>query len=223
MKELIPSTETPTLKKDKEKPQVVGLFNRPISEMYEFYISGYIGPSEQYTTLFQQIRNLGELDFVKIHINSFGGDLFTAIQFMRVLKETSATVICSMEGACFSAATIIFLCGQQYEISPHSAMMIHTYSGGMIGKGQEIYAQSVFERQWSVELIRTVYEGFLTPEEIESVIAGSDLWLSDKDVVKRLEKLAEYNLKKKKVEAKTEGDAVQKALKRKGKAPDPTA
>jgi len=38
-----------------------------------------------------------------------GGNLDTAIQFIRVLGETQAEVITSVEGSCMSAATMIFL------------------------------------------------------------------------------------------------------------------
>ena len=76
---------------------------KAISSIHEFYLTGEIGPAEDYLEWFDAIRHASETDAIKIYINSFGGDLFTAIQFLRVLSDTSATVVCSVEGACMSA------------------------------------------------------------------------------------------------------------------------
>lgn len=193
---------TTTAKKEKEKTSGIQTFEKPISELFEFYISGCIGPAEQYSELFHRIRNLSEMDFVKIHINSYGGDLFTGIQFMRVLRETQATVICSIEGACFSAATLIFLAGSQFEISPHSAFMVHNYSGLAIGKGGEMIDQLMHERKWSESLLRDAYTNFLTEEEIKSLLDNKDIWMDANDVVARLENKAKKIAEAKKKEEK---------------------
>jgi ATP-dependent protease ClpP protease subunit len=167
-----------------------GIYSRPLSELVEIYISGIIGPAEEYTDIFNRMRSLGELDYVKVHINSYGGDLFTAIQFMRVFSETSATVVCSVEGACMSAATLIFLSGDQYEISNHSAFMFHNYSGFAGGKGGEMIDQLLHERSWSENLWKQVYNDFLTKDEIQALLDNKDIWMDCNQVISRLEKRA---------------------------------
>lgn len=161
-------------------------YTKTISHVHEFYLSGEIESSENYIEWFDTIRHASEMDAVKIYINSPGGDLFTAIQFMRVLAETDATVIASVEGACMSAATMIFLCAEQFEVTPHSMFMFHNYSGGTFGKGGEMIDQLQHERTWSAKLLREVYEGFLTEDEITSMLDNRDLWMDGTDVVKRL-------------------------------------
>jgi ATP-dependent protease ClpP protease subunit len=150
------------LLKAKDTSNKVSFTDRPIGHSHEFYLSGEIESAEEYIEWFDKIRHAGESDFIKIYINSPGGDLFTAIQFLRVLSETEATVICSVEGACMSAATMIFLCASQYEVTPHSMFMFHNYSGGTIGKGGEMIDQLQHERTWSANLLREVYKDFLT-------------------------------------------------------------
>ena len=164
--------------------------NKPIGHVHEFYLSGEIESAEEYIEWFDTIRHAGETDIVKIYINSPGGDLFTAIQFMRVLAETSATVVASVEGACMSAATMIFLCAENFEVTPHSMFMFHNYSGGTFGKGGEMIDQLQHERSWSGKLLREVYAGFLTEEEITAMLDNKDLWMDGTDVIKRLENRA---------------------------------
>jgi ATP-dependent protease ClpP protease subunit len=126
---------------------------------------------------------------------------------MRVLKESNALVTASVEGACMSAATIIFLMADSFEISPHSMFMFHNYSGGAVGKGGEMMDQIKHERKWSEQLLREIYADFLKPEEIESVLNNKDIWMTGEAVVNRL------NARKKVREKKTrqeKGDSGKK-------------
>lgn len=170
-------------------------FRKCTSALYEFYLSGLITGPEDYIEWFNTIRSASDQDVVKIYINSPGGDLNTAIQFMRVLSETQATVVCSVEGSCISAATMVFLCADVFEITPHSLFMFHNYSGGMFGKGGEIYDQAVFEREWSRQFLQHIYRDFLTDKEIESLLENKDLWLHSEEVSNRVEALCEARRK----------------------------
>ena len=166
--------------------------NRIISKqcvnIHEFYLSGDIESSEDYIDWFDTIRSAGENDVLKFYINSSGGDLFTAIQFMRVLSDTPATIVVSVEGACMSAATLIFLHGHQFEVSPHSMFMFHNYSSGVVGKGGEMYDRLAHEKDWSEKLLREVYSDFLTEKEITSILDNKDIWMDGDECIKRLKK-----------------------------------
>jgi ATP-dependent protease ClpP protease subunit len=170
-------------------------FRKCTSALYEFYLSGLITGPEDYIEWFNTIRNAGEQDVVKIYINSSGGDLNTALQFMRVLSESPATIVCSVEGSCMSAATMIFLCAEVFEVTPHSLFMFHNYSGGIFGKGGEIYDQAVFEREWSKQFLQYIYKDFLTSKEIDSLLENKDLWLHSEEVSNRVETLCEARRK----------------------------
>jgi len=167
------------------------LTNKPLAHIHEFYLSGEVESSEEYIEWFDTIRNAQPADIVKIHINSYGGDLFTSIQMMRCISESEATVICSVEGACMSAATMIFLCADGFEVSDHSMFMFHNYSGGTIGKGGEMYDNIMHERKWSEKLLRAIYSEFLTADEIESILNNKDIWMDGEEVIKRLSAMKE--------------------------------
>ena len=164
--------------------------DRPLARIHEFYLSGNIGGSENYIDWFDIIRHAGKNDVIKIYINSYGGDLFSAIQFMRALGETEATVAISVEGACMSAATIVFLSADMFEVSEHSMFMFHNYSGGTFGKGGEMLDQLKHERAWSEKLLNDIYSDFLTEKEIVSMLDNKDLWMDGDEVIKRLQKKA---------------------------------
>ena len=162
------------------------IFNKQLINIYEFYLSGTIESSEEYIQWFDTIRHASDNDVIKFYINSPGGDVFTAIQFMRALKETSASVVMSVEGICASAATMIMLCGDSFEVSEHSMFMFHNYSGGTFGKGGEMLDQLKHERLWSERLLTETYADFLTEAEINSILDNRDIWMDGEEVIKRL-------------------------------------
>ena len=196
-------------------PNVAKAFiNKPIASLHTFYLSGSIESPEEYVTWFEIMRNAGENDAIQIHINSPGGDLFTAIQFLRAIADTPAHVICSVEGACMSAATMIFLAADSFEVSEHSMFMFHNYSSATFGKGGEMYDNIVHERKWSEHLLRRIYADFLQEPEIASLLDNKDIWMDGEEVLKRLSKRHEMFEKR----AKTQGKAQTKpALKKPAK------
>lgn len=171
-----------------EKKQTTSFTDKAISHLHEYYLVGEIEEASKYTEWFNQIRHYPENDFVKIYINSCGGDLWSAIQFMRVIRECKAPVMVSVEGACMSAATIVFLMADEYEISAHSMFMFHNYSGGTIGKGGEMIDQIKHERKWSEGLLTEIYSDFLNPDEIQAILDNKDIWMGGEEVVNRLNK-----------------------------------
>lgn len=159
--------------------------------LYEFYLSGPVLEPQEYIEWFNIIRNASEYDTVKIYINTGGGNLDTAIQFRKVLTETAANTICSVEGSCMSAGTMIFLAGDELEIAEHSLFMFHNYSGGSVGKGGEMADQVLFEREWSKRFLQDIYKWFLTEDEITAIFHNRDIWMHGDEVLARAQTMME--------------------------------
>jgi ATP-dependent protease ClpP protease subunit len=166
--------------------------SRPIANLHEIYLVGEIESPDNYIEWFNTIRNCSEMDVIKININSGGGDMFTAIQFLAVLRQTEAFKVVFVEGACMSAATVPLMVADEVHIAEHSMIMLHNYSGGVVGKGGEMYDQVTHEKKWSEALIRDIYEGFLSELEFEALLNGRDLWMSGEEVLTRLKARTAY-------------------------------
>lgn len=167
---------------------VDGVFARPTGNVFDFYLNGTIEGPESYVEWNHLIRTASENDVIYLHINCYGGDVMSSIQLMRALSESRAQVVASVEGACMSAATFIFLIADAFEISDHSMFMFHNYSGFTFGKGNEMKEQIFHEEKWANNLMKTIYKGFLTEEEINEIQNGKDYWMAPEEVGKRLEK-----------------------------------
>ena len=169
------------------KNQLQNAYQRAVSNIYDLYLTGPIEDAKQYQDWNQMMRSATENDIIYIHINSGGGEMFTAIQLMRSMQETQACVVASVEGMCMSAATLLFLTADICEISEHSHFMFHTYSSGNWGKGHEQLASVQADDKWARHLFNVAYKGFLDPKEIEKIIDGKDFWMNPNEVEKRLE------------------------------------
>ena len=100
-----------------------------------------------------------------------------------------------------SAATIVFLMSDSFEISQHSMFMFHNYSGGTMGKGGEMIDQIKHERKWSEALLKEIYSDFLKPAEIQSILDNKDIWMTGSEVISRLNERQKILQKKKKASA----------------------
>lgn len=163
-------------------------FSSDYGAIKEYYLSEEIGDPSDFISWFHDIRNSRPTDVIKIHINCPGGNLFTTIQFMQALSETEAHIIVSVEGACMSAATLIFLMADEYTITDHSMFLFHNYSAGTAGKGGEMYHGMVHERNWSAKLFKDLYSDFLSDVEIKDMLEDKDIWMDASQVLDRLEK-----------------------------------
>lgn len=180
--------------------------NIPTVKSHEFYLNGEIEEPTKYSKWFNIIRSASSHDNITIHINSYGGSIYTAIQFIRVMAESRATVAASVEGACMSAATMIFLASDIQQISEHSVFMFHNYSSFSYGKGGELYDNIVFERKWSKNLLSKLYMNFLTKAEIKDILNNRDIWMDCDEVIKRLKKRDKIATAKREAMANAKGE-----------------
>jgi len=187
------------------KPRAGIYPNMPLVRQHSFYLSGEILEPNEYTDWFHIIRTAGENDLIYIHINSPGGSIATAIQFMTVMEESPANIIASVEGECMSAATVIFLSAKAFQVNEHSLFMVHDYRSGKIGKGGELIDSITHERKWTEKLLKSIYKDFLTVEEFKNMFDGKDIWLTAEEVMTRLK------VKVDKVQAEMEEEEIKEA------------
>lgn len=150
------------------------------------YLTDQIDAPSEYNELCHALKDAYKGDTFTVHINSGGGYLDSAFAIIAAIKTTKATVTANIVGTVASAATIIALACDKIVIEDHVQFMIHNYSSSASGKGHEIKQQVDFMDKQLKQVFETVYAAFLTPHEMELVIAGKDMWLSKEEVTTRL-------------------------------------
>jgi len=159
------------------------------TRIHHFYLTGEIGTPKEYIKMIHTIAVAPENDVIYIHLNTEGGDLATGIQLINAIKSSPAHVICSLDGDAFSLGSLIFLAGDEFIIHNHSRMMIHNFTGGTYGKGNEQVSRLESDIKWFKDLSADYYIPFVTDTELDNILKGSDLWLQAPDIRKRLTKM----------------------------------
>lgn len=159
------------------------------------FLTDVIEAPAMYNELCYKLDTASEAEKFYIYINTPGGVLDAAVMLVNSIKNTKATTVAKLSGTVASAGTIITLACQEVEIAPHTAFMVHNYSGGLIGKGHELKAHQEFVDANLNKSFEDFYGGFLTPSEIRQVIDGKDLWMGTEEVQRRLIKRTENSLK----------------------------
>lgn len=161
----------------------------PEGAVIDFFLPREIVPdTTEYIDFMRALNDAKEGDKVTIHINCYGGDLDTTFQLIDTIHETKATVDCSVEGICASAATMIALAGDSFTISPFSNFMIHAWTKIAFGKYNELKSAFDFDERWLVPAFKEIYKGFLTDAEIERCLKGEDFYFTATETFERVQK-----------------------------------
>lgn len=137
------------------------------------------------------IRMASPNDIVHILINCDGGDIATMKSFLNAMEQCEATIITEIEGTCASAATMIFLSGDEFVVSDNSEFMSHTASYFYGGKANNVQEYVDFQKRTIRHLFYKYYEGFFNEEELELMLNGKDFWLDAAEIMTRLNSLLE--------------------------------
>ena len=152
---------------------------RPITEIDDF--------SEE----LQALMAAGEQDTVHLEIVSGGGSLDTCIMMRRALAQCKAKTIAWIGPTCASAATAIALGCDEWEVDDMSSFMVHTgsFAPGW-GKARDVEAATLHNVRQIERFVKTVYDGFLSEEEIHRVLDGKEMYIDGEDLVERLSSFA---------------------------------
>ena len=161
----------------------------------DVYITAEIVNPIEYNELCHLLRNATSKETIRLHINTPGGRLDSTTMIIDAISASDAYIIGVLSGNVASAGTMIALACDELECSSYLEFMIHYFSGGTGGKGNEIKAHSNFIDKHMPMIFKKMYAGFLTNKEIEDMIEGKDIWLNGDEVLERFEaaKLGVYN------------------------------
>lgn len=149
----------------------------------DIYLTGQIEEPSEYNKVCHILNHAYTGDTITLYINNGGGYVDSGFMIIDAIKNSKATVTAKLSGTVASVSTIIALSCNSLDIADYIQFMVHNYSGGASGKGHEVKAQVDFTDKELNIAFTDIYGGFLTPHEMELVIAGKDIWMG-KDELK---------------------------------------
>ncbi len=159
---------------------------------YDIYLQDEIQSPALYNEVCNTLDNVSKKDRVNIHINTPGGYLDTAFRLTEAIDRCRADTTAVLTGTVASAGTIIALRCDKVDVPKHLQFMIHNYSGGTVGKGNEMLDHITFSNKEIAFAFNEIYLGFLTEKEVRKVIAGKDIWMGANKVEKRWKAMKKF-------------------------------
>ena len=175
---------------DKHVP-ITSVANEGGGTTHTIYIVDEIIEPRAYAEVIDILVNANDNDIVVQMLNTPGGNLDTTIMLLDAFSTTQATTFSRVTGMAASAGSILMLATDSLSISDLSSVMIHFYSGGMYGKGNELKVNAEFNIPYLEKVFHKFYKGFLTKKERLSVMEGNDMYLDAENVRDRVAKREE--------------------------------
>ena len=94
---------------------------------------------------------------IYLHINSPGGDLYSALSTVDTILNLKVDVVSIIEGFAASAATIISVVAKERIILKHAYMLIHQLSSGFWGKYEE-FEDEAKNLDRLMKMIKNIYK-----------------------------------------------------------------
>lgn len=90
----------------------------------------------------KDLNALTDVDQINVHINSLGGYVSEGLAILNVLKNHSAKIVTYCDGFACSAASLIFMAGDERIMGPASALMIHNAWVEAQGNAEQLRQQA---------------------------------------------------------------------------------
>lgn len=158
-----------------------------ISSYIEISIDRDITEPEDFRDEIAAIRSAKESDVLHITVNTGGGSLDTAMAIIAAMRQSKAHIICEAVGTVASAGTLIFLAGHEFRVNDGVEYMMHTASFRYGGKANNVAEYVNFQQNVVRKMVESSYKNFLTQDEIEKLLSGTDFWMDSEEVCRRLQ------------------------------------
>lgn len=163
------------------------------SGKYNIFLYGDIEDARQFQDAIEAMNDAGDEDLVIIHLSTNGGSTDATDTFISTMRRCRARVVVEASGGVHSAGTIILMNAPEYRLSENFNALIHNGSFGAWGaKSSDTKVQFEFQAEYMDRLAWSTYQGFLTDDEIEELIAGRDFWMGPEEWVDRWKRRQEF-------------------------------
>lgn len=132
----------------------------------------------------EELKQMGDVREIDVRINSYGGEVSEGFAIYNALKSNSAHVRTTCDGFACSAASVIFMAGDERIMHPLSALWIHNVQTVAAGDSAEL-RKAAEESEKLTELSRRAYTdaGLNISEEILQEMMNAETWIMPEEAV----------------------------------------
>lgn len=144
----------------------------------------YYGGDVSSFTLSKEIEGL-EVDAINVYINSYGGEVAEGLAIYNNLKRHKAKIKTYCDGFACSAASVVFMAGDERIMSTASLLMIHNAWTYASGNADDLRKQANdLEVITQASINAYMQEVNVTEEELKQML-DDETWISPQDALEK--------------------------------------
>jgi len=142
---------------------------------------GYWGVTAQ--SFVTDIKALGDVKLINLHINSPGGSVIDGTAIYNVLKNHEARIVVHIDGAAFSMGSLIAMSGDHINMAANGLMMVHNPQGGTFGEAKDLRKTADIIDKMATNMVNT-YAG-RTGIDAETVtdLLNEETWMNAEEAL----------------------------------------
>ena len=147
--------------------------------------------SEKHIRIFHELAHAPKDAKLKIIVRSHGGYINQGVALYETIMSSfdpkNIEVHLHTYGYSMGSAFFCLFHESKRIVTPFSHMMIHYYSGGYAGKGNEIEIETQFKKDYIQSIMRQAYliKGYLSKSEFHAMLEGKDFWFDVMEMCQR--------------------------------------
>lgn len=130
----------------------------------------------------RDLRELGNVNKINLHINSPGGSVFDGNAMFNQLKQHPAEVTVYIDGLAASMASVVAMAGDHIIMPENALMMIHNPWTVAIGNAEELRKDADVLDTVKATLLSAYGRSMMTDDEI-SELMDAETWMTGADAV----------------------------------------
>lgn len=149
--------------------EIVSAFSTAIDKAYDIDTGDVSGLS-----FAKDLQDLGEVDQINVHISSPGGVATEGLAIYNTLKNHPSKVVTICDGIAASAASVIFMAGDERIMNPASLLMVHNPYTYVSGNSAQLREEADMLDKFSKAMISAyVNASGMSEEQVKDLLDGA--------------------------------------------------
>lgn len=145
----------------------------------------------QFAYIVNAMEHATEYDSFQLNLTTVGGALHAVLPLLGAMSNTHAHVHVNACSDVASAGTFLLMRADSVSINEYVTIMCHNVSFGSGGSGHNVEKHVEHTLKSSKKLLRDMYRHFLTENELDKMLTGTDYYMDKDEFILRYEARSE--------------------------------
>ncbi len=153
--------------------------------LYKLFIGDFSEQGHGLQRIINKLQGAKPEDALELHISSHGGFVHELLELYNLIDTVFYKSVVTYCNHGYSAGAMASLLGEERVVYEHSDWMMHSYSGGFIGKRDDMLTHLEHEDKRLQKFFNNIMSPYFTKKELKKMQKGKDFWMSSEEMIDR--------------------------------------